>query len=130
MKLSELREILHKNKIRGYLHYDKKQLIVLLREKGLLPDEPPKAVKVKPSKPVKVKPPKPVKPKKEIDSKHEKLGTIRNNPNQVILKSVETGETITFPSIYKASHFLDQSPRIITFWNNRVWKNKYEIKVV
>ena len=114
MKLSELREILDKNKIRGYLHYDKKQLIVLLREEGLLPDEPPK----------------PVKPKKEIDSKYEKLRTIRNNPKQVFLKSVETGDTITFPSIYKAALFINQSPRIITFWNNRVWKNKYEIRVV
>ena len=75
VKLSELREILHKNKIRGYLHYDKKQLIVLLREEGLLPDEPPKPVKVK----------------EEIDSKYEKLRTIRNNPKQVFLKSVETG---------------------------------------
>ena len=111
VKLSELREILHKNKIRGYLHYDKKQLIVLLREEGLLPDEP-------------------VKPKKEIDSKYEKLQTIRNNPKQVFLKSVETGDTITFPSIYKAALFINQSPRIITFWNNRVWKNKYEIRVV
>ena len=82
VKLSELREILHKNKIRGYLHYDKKQLIVLLREEGLLPDEP-------------------VKPKKEIDSKYEKLRTIRNNPKQVFLKSVETGDTITYPQFTK-----------------------------
>ena len=104
VKLSELREILHKNKIRGYLHYGRKQLIVLLREEGLLPDEPPE----------------PVKPKKEIDSKYEKLGTIRNNPKQVFLKSVETGDTITFPLIYKAAQFINQSPRIITFWNNRV----------
>ena len=111
VQLSELREILHKNKIRGYLHYDKKQLIVLLREEGLLPDEP-------------------VKPKKEIDSKYENLRTIRNNPKQVFLKSVETGDTITFPSIYKAALFMNQSPRIITFWDNRVWKNKYEIRVV
>ena len=113
-KLPELREILHKNKIREYSHYDKKQLIVLLREKGLLPDEPPK----------------PMKPNKEIDPKYEKLGTIINNPKQVFIKSVETGDTITFPSIYKAAQFINQSPRIITFWNNRVWKNKYEIRVV
>ncbi len=113
MKPSELREILHKNKIRGYLHYDKKQLIVLLGEEGLLPDEPPKPVKVK-----------------EVNPKYEKLGTIRNNPKQVFLKSVETGDTITFPSIYKAALFINQSPRIITLWNNRVWKNKYEIRVV
>ena len=109
-KLSELREILLTNQIDGYMHYNKKQLIVLLGEKGLLP-------------------PKPVKVKKEINSKYEKLATIRNNPKQVSLKNVETGGTITFPSIYKASKFIDRSPRIITFWNNRVWDNRYEIKI-
>ena len=109
-KLSQLREILLTNQINGYMHYDKKQLIVLLGVKGLLP-------------------PKPVKVKKEINSKYEKLATIRNNPKQVVLKNVETGGTITFPSIYKASKFIDRSPRIITFWNNRVWDNRYEIKI-
>ena len=41
-KLSELREILLTNQINGYMHYDKKQLIVLLGEKGLLPLKPEK----------------------------------------------------------------------------------------
>ena len=111
IKLSELREILVTNQIKSKMHYDKKQLIVLLGEKGLLP-------------------PKPEKVKKEINHKFEKLATIRNNPKQVILKNVETGDTITFSSIYKASKCIDRSPRIITFWNNKVWDNRYEIKVV
>ena len=111
LKHSELREILATNQIKGYMHYDKKQLIVLLGEKGLLP-------------------PKPEKVKKEINHKFEKLATIRNNPKQVILKNVETGDTITFSSIYKASKFIGRSPAIITFWNTRVWDNRYEINVV
>ena len=89
IKLSELREILVTNQIKSKMHYDKKQLIVLLGEKGLLPPE---------------------KVKKEINHKFEKLATIRNNPKQVVLKNVETGDTITFPSIYKASKFIDRSP--------------------
>ena len=109
-KLSELREILVTNQINGYMHYDKKQLIVLLGEKGLLPLKPEKV-------------------KKEINHKFEKLATIRNNPKQVILNNVKTGGTITFPSIYKASTFIDRSPRIITFYNNRVWDNRYEIRI-
>ena len=108
VKLSELREILVINQIERRKHYDKKQLIVLLGEKGLLPS----------------------KPEKEINRKFEKLATIRNNPKQVVLKNVETGDMITFSSIYKASKFIGRSPRIITFWNNRVLDNKYEIKVV
>ena len=111
IKLSELREILVTNQIKSKMHYDKKQLIVLLGEKGLLP-------------------PKPEKVKKEINHKFEKLATIRNNPKQVVLKNVETGDTITFSSIYKASKCINRSPRIITFWNNRVWDNRYEIKIV
>ena len=95
-KLSQLREILLTNQINGYMHYDKKQLIVLLGEKGLLP-------------------PKPVKVKKEINSKYEKLATIRNNPKQVVLKNVETGGTITFPSIYKASKCLIDLQELLLF---------------
>ena len=45
------------------------------------------------------------------------------------MKDIESGDEITFPSIYKASRFIGESPRIITFWEGRVWKNKYEIKV-
>ena len=110
IKHSDMREILLRNQIENYMHYDKKQLIVLLREKGLLPSKPEKV-------------------NKEINHKFEKLATIRNNPKQVILKNVETGDTITFSSIYKASKFIDRSPAIITFLNNRVWDNRYEIKV-
>ena len=108
LKHSELREILATNQIKGKMQYNKKQLIVFLREEGLIPE----------------------KVNKEINPKFEKLATIRTNPKQVILKNVETGDTITFSSIYKASKFIDRSPRIITFWNNRVWDNRYEIKVV
>ena len=88
-KLSELREILRTSKIRGYSHYDKKQLIVLLGEKGLLPEELPKPVKVKEVK--------------EIDPKYQRLVGIRTNPRSVILKNVKTGEEQSFSSIYKAS---------------------------
>ena len=107
IKHSELREILATNQIKGKMDYNKKQLIVFLGEKGLLPS----------------------KPEKVINHKFEKLATIRNNPRQVIIKNVETGDTNTFSSIYKASKFLGRSPAIITYWKNRVLDNKYEIIV-
>ena len=110
IKHSDMREILVTHQIENYMHYDKKKLIVLLEEKGLLP-------------------PKPEKVKKEINPKFEKLATIRNNPRQVIIKNVETGDTNTFSSIYKASKFIGRSPAIITYWKNRVLDNKYEIIV-
>ena len=55
-------------------------------------------------------PPKHENPKKELDPKYTRLKTIRTNPKQVVLKSVETGDEIIFPSLY-----INQSPRIITF---------------
>ena len=108
IKHSELREILATNQIKGKMDYNKKQLIVFLGEKGLLPS----------------------KPEKVINHKFSYLTTIRNNPKQVVLKNVETGDTNTFSSIYKASKFIGRSPAIITFYNNRVWDNRYEIKIV
>ena len=85
----------------------------MLREKGLLPDEEPK----------------PEKPKKEIDPRFKRLKAIRTDPKRVVLKSVETMDEITFPSIYKAAKFIKQFPRIVTFWNGRAWNNKYEIRI-
>ena len=113
LKLPELRDILRTNKIRGYSHYDKKQLVVLLREKGLLPEEPPK----------------PVKEIKEINPKYQRLVGIRTNPRSVLLKNVNTGEKQSFSSIYKASRFIKHSPRTITFWDGRIWNDLYEIKI-
>ena len=71
------------------------------------------------------------KPEKEKskDPKFDRLKTIMNNPRKVSLKNIETGEIKTFPSIYKAAKFIDQSPRTINYWDGRVWKNKYKVEV-
>ena len=111
IKHSDMREILVTHQTGNYMHYDKKKLTVLLGEKGLLP-------------------PKPEKVKKEINLKFEKLATIRNNPKPVIIKNVETGDTNTFSSIYKAAKFIDRYPSIITYWDGKVLDNRYEIKVI
>ena len=111
LKLPELRKILRENKIKGYSHYTKKQLIELLKAKGMLPEEPPL-------------------PKKEVDPRYIRLHTIRKNPKRVVLRDIESGEKFDFPSIYKAAQFINHSPRIITFWDGRVWNDKYEITVM
>ena len=38
ISLTELRAMLKENKIRGYLHYNKSELVDVLVERGLLPD--------------------------------------------------------------------------------------------
>ena len=114
IKLSELKEILYENKIKGYSHYTKKQLIEFLKEREMMPKEKPK----------------PENPKKEIDPKYARLATIKNNPRRVTLKDIETEEELEFPSIYKAAQFLKRNPNLILFWNGRVWNNLYEIKIM
>ena len=38
ISLTELRAILKENKIRGYLHYNKSELVDVLVKRGLIPD--------------------------------------------------------------------------------------------
>ena len=38
ISFTELRAMLNENKIRGYLHYHKSELVVVLFKSGLLPD--------------------------------------------------------------------------------------------
>ena len=113
IKLPELKEILRQNNLKGYSHYGKKQLVTLLSGKGLLPYEEPKPIKVK----------------SPVDPKYARLENIRTSPKRVVLKSIKTDEEFVFSSIYKAAKFIDRSPRIITFWNGRVWNSKYTVTI-
>ena len=63
------------------------------------------------------------------DPKFARFKTIMHNPRKVSIVDVETGKIKTFPSIYKAVKFIDQSPETIVYWDGKVWKNKYQIKV-
>ena len=69
-------------------------------------------------------------PKKSKDV--NRLKTIRTNPKEVALEDTETGEIKTFPSVYKASKFIDQSPQTITYRakRNGAWKNKYFVYIL
>ena len=75
-----------------------------------------------------------VLPKTELEkekSKDVKLKTIKQNPRKIMLEDVEMGEIKTFPSIYKASKFIDQAPQTITYWGKKegAWNNKYRVVV-
>ena len=88
-KIIKIENKIYANKIRGYSHYTKKQLIQFLKERQLMPKEKPK-------------------PKKDIDLKFARLATIKLNPKRVKLKNIETKEELEFPSIYKAAQFLKE----------------------
>ena len=87
----ELKTILKESKIHFYSYWDKKKLIDLAIKHGLLAEEAPKRERSK-------------------GPKFNRLKTIMHNPRKVSLVDVETGEIKTFPSIYKAGEFIDQSP--------------------
>ena len=88
----------------------------LLNKNNLIPEEPEE-----PEKP----------PEEEIPKfvNYERLRNIRNTPIKVKLIDVETKEEKTFPSIYKASQFLDRCPQTIRHFGKRkgVWNKKYQI---
>ena len=110
MNVKELKTLLKENKIHFYTYWDKNKLIALANEHNLLPKTEPKKEKNK-------------------DVNYDRLKTIRKNPKKVILEDIETGEIKTFPSIYRASKFINQAPQTITYWDGGVWKNKYKVLI-
>ena len=68
-------------------------------------------------------------PEDPITKKRKRLSKIRNSPIGVKLIDIETKEEKTFPSIYKASQYLDKCPQTIRNFGKKkgVWNNKYQI---
>ena len=108
MNMKELKTLLKENKINFCSYWDKKRLIALANEHDLLPKKEKEKTK---------------------DVKYDRLKPIKKNPRKVSLEDIETGEIKIFPSIYKAAKFIDRAPQTITYWNGRVWKNKYEVVI-
>ena len=87
MNIKELKTILKENNVHFYTYWDKKRLVALANEHNLLPKTEP-----------------------EKEKSNDRLKTIKQNKRKVILTDIGTGEIKTFPSIYKAAKFIDQSP--------------------
>ena len=110
MNIKELKTLLKENKIHFHIYWDKKKLTALANEHYLLP---------KPE----------FEKEKSKDVNYDRLKTIKQNPKKVMSEDIETGEIKTFPSIYKASKFVDQAPQTITYWGKKegAWNNKYKV---
>ena len=122
ISLTELRAMLKKNKIRGYLHYYKSELIDVLIKRGLLPE----TINVTTITSL----PERENTKKERNHKYNFLKHIRNSPKKVEMRDMETGEIIVYSSIYKAAKTFNQQPRLISAYEEKVWRNRYAIKVL
>ena len=116
ISLTVLRAMLKENKIRGYLHYNKSELVDVLVKWGLLPNT--MNITTITSLPEREN------TKKEINSKYNFLKHIRNSPKKVDSQDMETGEIIVYSSMYKAAKRFNQQSRLIYAYDGKVWRNR------
>ena len=113
MNTEELKKLLKENGVHFYSYWSKNKLLDLAKINKLIPE------------------PEPEEPKPEVPKyvNYERLRNIRNSPISVKLIDIETKEEKTFPSIYKASQYLDKCPQTIRHFGKRkgIWNNKYQI---
>ena len=112
ISLIELRAMLKKNKIRGYLHYNQSELNDVLIKRGLLPET------IKTTTITSL--PERENTKKEINPKYNFLKHIRNGPKKIEIRDIETDEIIVYSSMYKAAKTLNQQSRLISAYDGKV----------
>ena len=114
MNTEDLKKLLKENGVHFYSYWSKGKLIDLARINKLIPEPDPEP-----------------KPEPEVPKyvNYERLRNIRNSPVSVKFIDVETKEEKTFPSIYKASQYLDKCPQTIRHFGRKkaIWNNKYQI---
>ena len=95
ISLTELRAMLKENKIRGYLHYNKSELVDVLVKRGQLPE----TIKITTTTSLSER----ENTKKEINPKYNFLKHIRNSPKKVEIQDMKTDEIIIYSSMNKAA---------------------------
>ena len=121
ISLTELRAMLKKNKIRGYLHYNKSELIDALIKRGLLSE----TINITTITSLRER----ENTRKQINPKYNFLKHIRNNPKKVEIRDVETDEIIVYSSMYEAAKTFNQQSRLISACDEKVCTYRYAIKV-
>ena len=121
ISLTELRAMLKETKIRGYLHYNKSELVDVLVKRGLLPETMNVITITSLSERENTKTKNP---------KYNFLKHIRNSSKKVEIRDMETGEIIVYSSMYKAAKRFNQQSRLVYAYDGKVWRNIYAIKVL
>ena len=101
ISLTELRAMLKKNKIRGYLHYNKSELIDVIIKRELLTETINITTITSLHERENIK--------KEISPKYKFLKHMRNSPKKVEIRDIETDEIIVYSSMYKILRHLINS---------------------
>ena len=112
MNTEDLKKLLKENGVHYYSYWSKNKLLDLANINKLIPEPETDA-----------------QPEDPITKKRKRLSKIRNSPIGVRLIDIETKEEKTFPSIYKASQYLDKCPQTIRNFGKKkgIWNNKYQI---
>ena len=114
--------MLMENKIRGYLHYKKSELVDVLVKRGLLPE----TIKISTITSLSER----ENTKKKINPKYKFLKHIRNSSKKVEIQVMEMCKIIIYSSMYKAAKRFNQQSRLISTYDGKVWRNRYAIKVL
>ena len=122
IRLTELKAVLKENKIRGYLHYNKSELVGVLLKTGLLPE----TINITTITSLSER----ENTKKERNPKYNFLKHIHNSPKKVKIQDMKTGEIIIYSSMYRAAKRFNQQSRLISKYDGKVWRNIYAIKVL
>ena len=122
ISLTELKAMLKENKIRGYLHYNKSELVDVLVKRGLLPDT--MNITTLTSLPEREN------TKKKVNPKYNFRKHIHNSPKKVEIQDMEASEIIIYFSMYKAAKRFNQQSGLISACDGKVWRNRYAIKVL
>ena len=67
---------------------------------------------------------------KEMNPKYNFLKHIHNSLKKVEIRDIETGEIIVYSCMYKAAKRFSQQLSIISASDEKVWRNRYTIKVL
>ena len=117
MNLLELIQLMKQHKISGSSYLNKPEMISRLIEKNVLTREEVARYK---------RPPKVT----SKDPKYDRLKHIRTHPRRTEILYLETGETVSYPSMYKAAKAINRSSRIIAMYDGqKPYLKRYEIKV-
>ena len=113
--------MLKKNKRRGYLYYNKSELIDVLIKSGLylklsrlqlslhyLSEKIPR----------------------KKNPNYNFLKHVRNSPKKVEIRDIETDEITVYSSMYKAAKTFNQQSKLISAYVGKVRRNRYAIKVL
>ena len=116
MNTEELKKLLKENGVHYYSYWGKNKLLDLANINKLIPEPEPEQKTD-------------AQPEDVKNNNRKRLRNIRNSPISVKLIDIETKEEKTFPSIYKASQYLDKCPQTIRNFGKKkgIWINKYQI---